>query len=50
MPHFKDFDLMNMQYEIRISQKIVNKATNDKKLASAPTFEHTAPLPYTLWK
>ena len=29
-PNFNAFDLMNMQYEIRICQKILNKATNDK--------------------
>jgi hypothetical protein len=30
MPHFKAFDMINLQYEIRIWQKILNKATNDK--------------------
>ena len=30
MPHFKVFGTMNLQYEIRIWQKILNKATNDK--------------------
>ena len=49
MPHFKAFDLMNMQYEIRICQKILNKATNDKNQHPPLPFEHTAPLPYTLW-
>ena len=29
MHHFKAFDLINLQYEIRIWQKIINKATND---------------------
>ena len=49
MYHFKAFDMMNLQYEIKIWKKMLNKATNDKKVASAPPFEHTAPLPYTLW-
>ena len=41
MPHFKAFDMMNMQYEIRICQKILNKATNDKT-------QHPPPLLSTL--
>ena len=43
MPHFKAFDLMNMQYEIRICQKILNKATNDKN-QHAPPLLSTLPL------
>ena len=49
MYHFKDFDMMNLQYEIKIWKKMLNKTTNDKKLHPPPPFEHTAPLPYTLW-
>ena len=30
MPHFKTFGIINLQYEISIWQKILNKATNDK--------------------
>ena len=30
MPHFKAFCMMNLQYEIRIWYKILNKTTNDK--------------------
>ena len=41
MHHFKAFDLMNMQYETRICQKILNKATNDKN-------QHPPPLLSTL--
>ena len=28
---------------------MLNKAKKWQKIASAPPFEHTAPLPYTLW-
>ena len=30
MPHFKAFDMMNLEYEIKIWKKMLNKATNDK--------------------
>ena len=50
MYHFKAFDMIKLRYEIKIWKKMLNKATNDKKIASAPPFEHTAPLPYTLWQ
>ena len=30
MHHFKAFDMINLQYEIRIWKKILNKATSDK--------------------
>ena len=30
MPHFKAFSMINLQYEIRLWQKILDKATNDK--------------------
>ena len=41
MPHFKAFDQMNMQYQIRICCKILNKAINDKN-------QHPPPLLSTL--
>ena len=41
MYHFKAFDMMNLQYEIKIWKKMLNKAKNDKL--------QTASLPYTLW-
>jgi hypothetical protein len=34
MPHFKAFDMMNLQYEIRIWYKLLNKATNDQTKTS----------------
>ena len=30
MHHFEAFDMLNLQHEIRIWLKILNKATNDK--------------------
>ena len=30
MHHFKAFDMINLQYEIKIWKKILNEATNDK--------------------
>ena len=50
MTHFKAFNMMNMQYEIKIWEKILNKATNDKNQHPPPPFEHTAPLTFTLWE
>ena len=38
MPHFKALELMSMQYEIRICQKILKKATNDKNQHPPPLF------------
>ena len=36
MPHFKAFDMMDMQYEVSIYQKIINNATNDKNYHQPP--------------
>ena len=41
MHHFKAFDMINLQYEIKIWKKILNKATIDKK-------QHPPPLLSTL--
>ena len=41
MYHFKAFDMMNLQYEIKIWKKMLNKAKNDKK-------QHPPPLLSTL--
>ena len=38
MHHFKAFDMINLQYEIKVWKKILNKATNDKNQHPPPLF------------
>ena len=47
MHHFKAFDMINLQYEIRIGKIFLIKQW--QKLSSAPPFEHTKPRAYALW-
>ena len=38
MHHFKAFAMINLQYEIKVWKKILNKATNDKNQHPPPLF------------
>ena len=51
MHHFKAFDMINLQYEIKVWKKILNKATNDKNQHPPPLFSTLRLLlfGYNLW-
>ena len=48
MHHFKAFDMINLQYEIKVWKKILNKATNDKNQHPPPLFSTLRLFLYSL--